>query len=343
MTPFEAAAFALLGALSVLVAGYALRALSAATAIPEPDPATQAKRAPVAAIVLGTSAMGLDRQAASVTRVEPAVAPPPGWSGRNWALAEAARAARADWLLITTDKTVWQEGSLAGLVAFARGCNVEVVTLFGRQEATTAAERAALPVIALGLAAASPLGAVNDPARPNVALAFPECLLIRRSAWEAIDGLRLVASREEPWFELARLVKASGRPIVAGSGRRLFSVAGGRNWSALCDRWARLIGRVTGGRGGLIVAAAMIVLAVNVLPFAWLAVGSLGLLLNPGSILWTMCGAIGLAQVGVVLGARRWIDRYTSAPAWFLITHPLGGVMVVAILLEALRRSGTTQ
>jgi hypothetical protein len=337
MTPLEAAATALLGALSVLVAVYALRGLAAANSLPEPTIAGKAKRAPVAVIALGPGVVGLERQAASLAVLELPADPPPGWTARNWALAEAARATSAEWLLITTGGTTWRDGALAALVAFANQRQAVLITLFGQQEATTFAERALLPVLLLGLAAASPLGAVNDPARPNVALAFPECLLIRRSVWQAVGGLRLLSGRDEPWFELARLVKASGRTVVAGSGRLVFQSAGGRDWATLRRRWARLLGQVSGGRTALLAAAATVVLAANVLPFGWLLVGSIGLLLNPGAILWTMCGAIGLAQVGLALGARRWVDRFTTAPAPFLITHPVGGLMVVATLLQARR------
>lgn len=340
MTALDLLVIALLGALSVLVAGYGLRAVSAAGAAPEPELQRPRGVSSVAALALAPGVAGLERQATSLVVLAEASDPPPGWTTRNWAVAEAARTARADWLLITTGDTRWQDGALASLLRFADERRADVVTLFGRQETATLAERLALPVLLLAFAAASPLDVVNDPNRTTVAIAFPECLLIRRSAWEAVGGLRLLAGRDEPWFELARLLKASGRSVVAGSGRALFLAAGGRRWPSLRDRWAHLFRRVIGGRVGLIVTAALVVLGVNVLPFVWLVGGAIGLLLQPGSILWTMCGAIGLAQTAGVLAARRLVDRFTTAPPACALTHPLGGLMVVAILLASLRPRG---
>ncbi|MFN8534556.1 MAG: hypothetical protein U0556_13545 [Dehalococcoidia bacterium] len=274
----------------------------------------------------------------SVTVVEDAASPPPGWTARAWAIAEAARGATADWLLITRGDIDWDERAIAGLTAFARERQADLVSLFGRQETTTTAERIVLPVLFQALATVSPLAAVNDPARQNVAVAFEECLLIKRSAWSAVGGLKPVAERDSPWNELARLVKASGRRIVVGSGRPLFLVRHGLTNQALRARWAKALGTVVGNHPGFLQLAALVVLAVNVLPFGWLLLGLLGLFLNPGSIPWTMCGVIGLAQCGVALGIRRWLDRFTTAPAHFLITHPVGGLMVIAILLQAAHR-----
>ncbi|MCS6800361.1 MAG: hypothetical protein RMM58_08015 [Chloroflexota bacterium] len=341
MTAAEALLFMLLGAVSVLVAGYVLRALAAARSVSEPALEGRVEKVSVDVLMIGGAAAGLERQGKSLTVVQPVAAVPPGWTSRTWPLQQAAAAARGEWLLLTTSTTAWRAGALSALVRFARTRQAALVTLFGCQEATTLAERLALPVLLLGLAAANPLAAANAPDRTNVALAFPECLLIRRDVWEAIGGLQLLKGRDEPWFELACLVKASGRPIVVGSGRLLFTAAGGRRWPALSDRWARLFGRVGGGRLGVVAAAAAIVLTVNVLPFGWLLIGGIGLLLNPASILWTMCGAIGLAQTAAVLAARRWIERLTTVPPLFLITHPLGGLMVVAILLASLSRGGS--
>lgn len=338
MTVVDLLVIALLGALSVLVAGYVLRAVSTASAAPEPELRGKRGASSVAVLALTAGVTGLERQVASVTVVRPASEPPPGWTARNWAVAETAGAVRADWLLITTGETRWQEGAVAALLRFAVERRADVVTLFGRQETATVAERLALPVLLLALAAASPLAAANDPNRTTVALAFPDCLLIRRSAWEAVGGLRLLAGRDDPWLELTRQVKASGRAVVAGSGRSLVLTAGGRRWPALRDRWAGLVRRVVGDRPGLVASAVAIVVGVNVLPFVWLLMGALGLLLNPGSILWTMCGAIGVAQTAGVIAARRLVDRSTTAPPVLALTHPLGGLMVVAILLASLRQ-----
>jgi hypothetical protein len=341
----------LIGALTFLVAAVAFRSLLAVQAIPEVPAASGKGKAPDVLALLpdsesipsllasdGVRVKLVSNEPLDDRRVTPPKAndPPPGWLAENWAMHEAVRASDAEWLLVTRGDAVFSPAAIASLVAYARSQRTDLVTAFGRQVALSRGATMALPALAQLLSLVSPIAAVNDPARPNVALAIEECVLVRRDAWNAAGGLKLVAMRDRPWTEFARLLKASGRTIALASGKTLFTVARYPSLAEFRRVWTSVARRFSGGRAALLVLAAAVAAAVNIGPFLLILIGLAGLLLNLPSFLWTMCGVLGLAQAGLLLGVRRLTDPYVDAPAWTLVTQPAAGLALAAVLITAI-------
>src|SRR5208283_2232841 len=72
---------------------------------------------------------------------------PPGWSGKNNALAAGAKEARGRWLLFTDGDTVHRSGSLARSLAEARLQNAALLSYSPEQEVHGFWEKAVMPVI----------------------------------------------------------------------------------------------------------------------------------------------------------------------------------------------------
>src|SRR3989442_2760127 len=111
---------------------------------------------------------------------------PPGWTGKNNALAAGTQQARGEWLLFTDADTIHRPGSLARSFAEAKQQGAALLSYSPEQEVHGFWEKAIIPVIFAELAARYDPSRVRDPASP-VAAANGQYLLISRDAYLAVS------------------------------------------------------------------------------------------------------------------------------------------------------------
>jgi len=130
----------------------------------------------------------------------------PGWKGKPNACWTGVRYTSSDWILFVDADTWYDPGFLPSLLTYAAREGLAALTVFPRQHRMTFFERVLLPY-AFGLYFAGVNAArVNDPRHPD-ALANGQCLLVRRDAYEFIQGHRAVAGSAVEDVDLARLFK----------------------------------------------------------------------------------------------------------------------------------------
>jgi Glycosyl transferase family 2 len=171
-------------------------------------------------------------------RVEDAGPPPPGWSGKNNAMAAGVRVARGEWLLFTDADTVHEPGSLAGAVTEARQRGAALLSYSPRQEVHGFWEMAVMPVIFAELAATYPPSHVSDPKSPAAA-ANGQYILIAREAYDAVGGHAAVSDSLLEDVALARAVKASGRRIFFRYGGAEVRTRMYRSFAQLREGWTK--------------------------------------------------------------------------------------------------------
>ena len=113
-------------------------------------------------------------------------------------------------------------------------------------------EKALIPFIYLRLAKRFSYDRVNDPASP-VAAANGQFLLIRRDAYDAIDGHRGVAGEVLEDVAIALRVKQAGHGIWFGSGNGLVQTRMYTSFSAMWEGWKKNLYRLVGGTPGAVV------------------------------------------------------------------------------------------
>jgi|SRR5579859_996169 len=163
---------------------------------------------------------------------------PPGWTGKNNAVANGARAARGEWLLFTDADTVHLPGSLMRALAEANENAADLLSYSPEQIAVTFWEMAALPVVFAELARQYPPSKVSDPNSPAAA-ANGQYILVNREAYDAVGGHAAVASSILEDVALARAMKASGRKIRFRYAADAVRTRMYRNFGQLREGWTK--------------------------------------------------------------------------------------------------------
>ena len=258
-----------------------------------------------------------------VLRVE---GPPPGWTGKSFALTSGVAVARGRWLCFTDADTVHAPESIARAVGFAEAHGAALLSLTSRQLTGSLWERVVQPVVFGLLDQWFPLAQVNDPASP-LAAANGIFILVDREAYEGAGGHRAGAGEVLEDVALARRVKAGRGRIAFVDGADLVAARMYTSFAEIRRGWTKNLYRLR-GRRPLAALGSLVELGVTQV---WPAVGcALALLAGPAGSGWL--AALGLA---LVLGAEAPFRAWRGDdPAWSP-TAPLGAALVAAFLLES--------
>jgi hopene-associated glycosyltransferase HpnB len=142
-----------------------------------------------------------------VLRVVAGGAPPRGWAGKVWAMAQGVAAAGdADYLLFTDADIAYAPGAVAGLVTAAVAGGRGLVSQMALLRADTGWERAIVPAFVYFFAQLYPFRRVNRPGR-RTAAAAGGCMLVRREVLAAAGGLARISGARIDDVALGRLLK----------------------------------------------------------------------------------------------------------------------------------------
>ena len=186
----------------------------------------------------GEVAAALGAEASRALRVVHGVAPPAGWAGKPWAMAqglEATRTAAARYVLFTDADIAWAPGALRALVTAAEGDDRDLVSQMALLRTETGWEKAIIPAFVYFFAQLYPFRWVNRPGS-RTAAAAGGCMLVRRGALDAAGGLALIRAALIDDVALGRLLKrrpARGRCWL-GLTTEIRSV---RPYVGLADLW----------------------------------------------------------------------------------------------------------
>ena len=171
---------------------------------------------------------------------------PDGWVGKNHALGVGVQQATSPWLLFTDADAKHAPSSVARALQIAHEQKAALVSFSPEQISRNWYEKALIPFIYLRLAKRFSYDRVNDPASP-VAAANGQFLLIRRDAYDAIDGHRGVAGEVLEDVAIALRVKQAGHRIWFGSGNGLVQTRMYTSFSAMWEGWKKNLYRLIGG------------------------------------------------------------------------------------------------
>jgi hopene-associated glycosyltransferase HpnB len=257
-------------------------------------------------------------------------APPPGWTGKLWAvrhgIALAAERTDAEYLLLTDADIAHEPDSLRELVSAARAGGLDMVSLMARLRVVTGWERLIVPAFVYFFAQLYPFRWVNRP-RARTAAAAGGCVLIRRDAVERAGVPEAIRHAVIDDVALARAVKRSGGRIWLGLADRVDSV---RPYPGLAELW-RMVSRSAYAQlrhspsllAGTVVGLACIYLVPPVAAVAGALTGS-----------WWACAA-GAAAWGLMAGTYGPMLRYYRQPVWWAPLLPLTASLYLLMTVDS--------
>jgi chlorobactene glucosyltransferase len=277
------------------------------------------------------------RAAAGDPRVTIFTVPPPapGWMGKNAALWAAQPRAQGAWLLFLDADVRLHPRAVSVALAVAQRDHASMTSWLGQLELASFWERAVLPVMADLIARWGPVWRVNL-RRTRACLANGQFILIRRELYDAIGGHRAVRAEVAEDVALCRLVKERGRDATLDDAPRyrlyragrLMTLRMYRSLGAIWLGFAKNTYAALGARPGRAAGAALVVVMLDVLPWA---VALTGPAAGPA---WPPA----LAAVIATLAYRLGFARNASAPAPYTLLHPLGAIVSIGILLDSALR-----
>jgi hopene-associated glycosyltransferase HpnB len=172
----------------------------------------------------GEIAAAAARGATRPLTVVSSAGPPPGWTGKLWALNQglAAAPASAAYVLFTDADIVHAPGSLAALVARAEQGGLALTSLMAKLRCESFAERLHVPAFIYFFQMLYPFAWVRRPAA-RTAAAAGGCMLVSRAALDSAGGLAAVRNALIDDCALAARLKAVG-PIWLGLTDRVVSI-----------------------------------------------------------------------------------------------------------------------
>lgn len=251
-------------------------------------------------------------------RVLTGTPPPPGRLGKPNACAQLTAAARGEILVFVDADVVLTPSAVAAAIAVLRGSRpLDLVSPWPRQIPAGAAGRLVQPLLAWSWLTTLPLRIAERSARPSMAVANGQFLIVEARALARAGGWESVSGAVLDDIGLARSVRVAGGRTGVADGSALATCRMYETGAELRDGYRKSLWAAFGSPAGA-VAVGTLLAVVYVLPAAAAVTGS-------------RIGAIGYgAAVLGRLSAARWCAGAWSAPA-----HPFSVLMLLGLLASS--------
>jgi cellulose synthase/poly-beta-1,6-N-acetylglucosamine synthase-like glycosyltransferase len=258
---------------------------------------------------------------------------PPGWAGKNNAMAHGVAQASGQWLCMTdADCRFVSPAAVRVALGYALANNVDFLSVLPNLEMHGFWENVMQPVCSGVMIIWFNPAKVNDPARPH-AYANGAFMLIRRSAFESIGGHEAVKDRLMEDLAMAQRVKRSGGVLRVVQGDGLVSVRMYTSLAKIMNGWSRIFFATFGTKRRLGVSLGVL-LMMGLLPYVTAAAGWTAWATGSGTP-WLAAAIAGtaaaLAQISVIYRFYL-LAGACAALCW---TYPLGCIMAVLAIFKS--------
>ena len=264
---------------------------------------------------------------------------PDGWFGKQWACANGAAATTAGIILFADADTRHTPDLLVRTIAFMTRERADLLSVVGQQVMGSFWERLLQPQV-FGLLAArfGGAGSVNRARRAADVIANGQCLVVRRTAYEALGGHAAVRDKVAEDLALAQRAFRAGLRVRAVVGLDQLSTRMYESLPELVRGWGKNV--FAGGRDAVPFGA----LGRALFPLMLVA-GPLFTLAPPIVLALSLAGVLGTAAlvwsaIATALSLLWWgaVYRVAREPAWYALLFPLGALVLSYIVLTAIRR-----
>ncbi len=255
---------------------------------------------------------------------------PAGWLGKPYALHQAYKRTRGEYLLFTDADPVFEPHALTSAMHMMLERDIDLLTLMPRAVFGSFWERTVQPVVFGFIVALTRFKKINSPEYPH-AMGFGAFLLFRKRAYQQFGGHVRVKGEVLEDVVLARCVKRDGSKLLVADAKLLFSI---RMYHSLGEIWR-------GWRKNIFIA-----MRRSVVRTLYYISAVLGFTVTPYLVLfynlWTGAGPgwAGLSTAGllmVLITAVALCDELKLERRTVFL-FPLGAVMFSLIMLNSMFR-----
>jgi len=250
---------------------------------------------------------------------------PPGWLGKPHACQQLADAAGDAEVLVFLDADVVLAGdAVERAVGLLLSSGAGLLTPYPRIEAFDLGERLVQPLLQWSWLTFLPLRAMERSARPSLAAAGGQFLVVRRAAYDRAGGHSAVRDRILEDIELARAVKRTGGRIALADGSRLARCRMYTSWGELVDGYSKSLWASFGSPIGaaavlLLLLALYVALPLTIFWWPWL-----------GALAYAL-GVLGRVVTARSTGGRAFPDAFA---------HPISVLLFAWLTVSSFRRRG---
>lgn len=269
--------------------------------------------------------------------------PPPGWSGKLWAVDQGIRAVSSvgpaveppagppapEFLLLTDADIAHPRSSVRQLVAWAEAARLDQVSLMARLRVHTGWERLLIPAFVYFFAELYPFRWVNRHGRKTAAAAGG-CVLVRRQALERAGGISAIRGAVIDDVALAKALKGSGSVIWLGLADEVRSI---RAYQGLGDLWD-MVARSAYTQLGFSLVLLLGTLAGLAITFVGPVAAVVGGLAG-GAPAVTLVGAVSLLAMELTYLP---VIRYHRLGWWRVVGLPVAACLYGAVTVTSARR-----
>jgi chlorobactene glucosyltransferase len=259
---------------------------------------------------------------------------PEGWVGKNHAVHQGVALARGEWLVFLDADTRLTPPAVARLLVLAQRRGLAMLSVMPRHILVGFWERVVQPVILGVVFAGAPPSMIEDP-KSSTAAAFGQCILMRRSDYQAIGGHQAVKGEVLENWRLAQRVKAQGLALAMAEGQELVSVRMYTSLAGLWEGWSKNTFHGTEKKLHLLAVVLIFTFVMGLWP-ALLLLLALGRAALGQPFL--VEGLAGLFQLGLTLYYGGRLNQRMDMPAHYAVGYPLGAAIFLGILLNSAYR-----
>jgi chlorobactene glucosyltransferase len=139
---------------------------------------------------------------------------PAGWLGKPYAMHQALKQARGEWILATDADMIFDKAALRTALAAARAQNADAISLIPYFETGSFWERVIIPTWAWVTIMFTIAYRINNP-KTQGALGIGGFFLMRRSALVRVGGYEVLKNEVVEDIRLAEMIKRSGARMIA--------------------------------------------------------------------------------------------------------------------------------
>ncbi len=274
----------------------------------------------------------------SRVRLIEAPALPDDWFGKQWACQSGAAQATGPWLLFTDADTTHAPELLPRVMSWQRARSAQVVTIGGKQEMVTLAERLVTPQLFLILLMRmGSTEAIANARRAEDSITNGQYTLYARHVYDQVGGHESVKHNVAEDLLMGQVVWRAGYRVHLAVAMEYFSTRMYTSLSSLVNGWTKNV--YAGGKYALPAGVPRWVLVA-------LMYGPVLTLLAPvvlalGYALGLVGSTVGLGAVFAYLGLTLWmvaLYAFDRLPVWVAPLWPLGTCVVGFIFTRAILR-----